>query len=371
MTGPTAQTLPDMPEPPLRPAFEALQLDRPGRLFLPLVLAVLAVAALLVALPHPPYLRYQALSQTIHNRVQWSYERIHFDPTPIDIAVIGNSRMGAGVNAPALSAALSERFGRPVHLVNLSTPQEGRNLHWVMAEELIEARPEVSLILMSVIEQAPRDGHPAFRDLAPAHDVLTAPWVINREAPGDLAFLPYRQLSLFLRSLAPERFGMRAAFDPTTYKGPDDDTTVTFRLPDGTVIDRDTIPPEPDLRRAGEARMAGIRPPFLPTSLARYEFAVERQYTERIAAAAAARGIGLGFIYLPVYTNDGPIDDRAYYEDLGFILDGTSFSAKAAWFSDYGHLNTAGARKIVPWLTEGIAAAMASQGLALRSAGME
>ena len=165
----------------------ALRLPHPARLILWLVIGFALAAVGMVALPDQPYIRFQTLSQTIHNRVQWSYERIHFDPTPIDVAVIGNSRMEAGINAPALSAALSTRLGRRVNVVNLSTPQEGRNMHWVMARELIAAHPEVSLILLSVIEQEPRVSHPAFRFLGSRGDILAAPVLLNRDWPTDLA----------------------------------------------------------------------------------------------------------------------------------------------------------------------------------------
>ena len=165
----------------------ALRLPHPARLILWLVIGFALAAVGMVALPDQPYIRFQTLSQTIHNRVQWSYERIHFDPTPIDVAVIGNSRMGAGISAPALSAALSTRLGRRVNVVNLSTPQEGRNMHWVMARELIAAHPEVSLILLSVIAQEPRVSHPAFRFLASRGDILAAPVLLNRDWPTDLA----------------------------------------------------------------------------------------------------------------------------------------------------------------------------------------
>ena len=340
---------------------EGLWLARPGRLIGWLAAGFVACAAVMIALPHQPYIRFQALSQTIHNRVQWSFERIHFDPTPIDVAVIGNSRMGAGVNAPALSDALSEQLGRKLNVVNLSTPQEGRNLHWTMAEELIMARPEVKLILLSVIEQEPRTSHPAFRNLGSARDILTAPLLLNRDWGADLLYLPFRQASLFFQSLFPGRFGLHREFDAAGYSGPDFDTTVSFYLPDGNYVERDVAPPEAELRSVASKRLNQITRPLLPDSYADYEFVVERDYVRKIAELAKSRGIAVGFVYLPIYTNDGPIHNRDFYSAIGPVFEARQLINAAAFFSDYGHLNHKGALSIVPWLAEAISAELMPQ----------
>lgn len=364
---------PAAPDAPLDPALAARAraddgtvLARPGRGFIWFLGGFMALVAGLVALPDQAYLRFQSLSETIHNRVQWSYERIHFDPTPIDIAVIGNSRMGAGINAPALSDALSARLGREINVVNLSTPQEGRNMHWVMARELLETRPEVSFILLSVIEQEPRVSHPAFASLGSRRDILTSPVLINRDWPADLAALPYRQLALFIQGLRPALFGLAADFDAGRYAGPDYDTTVTFTLPDGTVIDRSSAPPEAELRRVAEARVRQITRPLLPDTLSDYEFSVERSYTRRIAALAAERDVGLGFVYLPIYLNDGEIHNAVTYAALGPIFEGRQFVGTPEYFSDYGHLNNVGARAAVPWLADALVDAIDAGTLSLR-----
>ena len=60
-------------------------------------------------LPHDRYIRYQqpGLLQSYLFRTRWVYERIHFDKTPIDIAVIGSSRAEDAISAPILGRALS------------------------------------------------------------------------------------------------------------------------------------------------------------------------------------------------------------------------------------------------------------------------
>jgi hypothetical protein len=101
-----------------------------------IVLAV-AVACAVGAcfLPQNVYQRWQLLDGTIHANARWIYERISFDPAPIDVVLLGPSRMGSAVNAPRLAEALKAR-GLPSNVVNFSLPEEGRNTNWAVAEEL-------------------------------------------------------------------------------------------------------------------------------------------------------------------------------------------------------------------------------------------
>jgi hypothetical protein len=59
----------------------------------------LLAAALAGSLPDNPYQRWSTLEKTIQNRLRWIYERIHDDPAPIDIVLLGPSRGGAAPGA--------------------------------------------------------------------------------------------------------------------------------------------------------------------------------------------------------------------------------------------------------------------------------
>jgi len=111
-----------------------------------LLLALLAICFLswcviTYLLPHDRYVRYQQLTGSDLFRTRWVYERIHYDKTPIDVAIIGSSRLETSVSAPVLEKELSEKFGRPIHVANLAIPEEGRNLHYIVARELLENHP--------------------------------------------------------------------------------------------------------------------------------------------------------------------------------------------------------------------------------------
>lgn len=336
---------------------DALPFARPPlALYATMLATVAALFAAVLALPHDPYIRFQQLSKTIQFRSQWVYERIALDPTPIDIAIVGNSRLEAGVSAPQLQAALRRLTHADLHVANLSMPQEGRNMHYAIVERLLERRPEVKLVVLSVVEQMPREGHPAFRDLADARDVLGAPMLLNRDYANDVSVLPFRQISLFVQSLFPRAFGDATALDRARYPGADRDSTLTFRLPDGRLVDRDSIQVEGELAGAARQRITQVRPPLLPAADADYEFAVERAYTRRIAALARTHGISIMFLYLPIYKDHQPLADRAFYEPVGPIVSPGFVTDDYRLYSDYGHLNVYGSRLVAPWLADRIAA---------------
>lgn len=311
-----------------------------------------ALCAATVLLPHDEHIRYRQLLPTIQFQTHWGYQRTNLSDTPIDIALVGNSRLQAAISAPALSRTLSDRSGTPLEVANLAIPQEGRNAHFVVAKRLLESRPETRLLVLSVIEQMPRDGHPAFSQIADAHDVIAAPRVFNRDYLADLAHLPFRQISLFTQSTFPAAFGHPEAADLDGYWGDGFDTTASFTTPTGNYVDRDLARTEAEIGPSAAARIQTITPPLLPNSLADYEFAVERQYVREIAALAEANGTRILFLYLPIYGHPMPVHGRDFYSDYGEILDAGFLASEPGFYSDYGHFGREGSSVATSWLAE-------------------
>ena len=324
--------------------------ERPWLNLLLLVGGFLALCLATLLLPHDPYIRYQQLLPTIQSGAVWGFERTELRDTAIDIAVVGNSRMQAGVSAPELQGALVAETGRDLHVANLAMPQEGRNAQYVVAKRLLQSHPELDLLIVSVVEQMPREGHPAFRNIADAGDVLDAPVLFNRDYFDDLAYLPYRQLSLFVQSALPRAFGNRRGLDDAGYPGDDFDTTHSFTTATGNYVDRDSYHTAEELLPPARERVQGITPPLLPASAADYEFAVERHYTREIARLAQANGTRVVFLYLPIYNYPLPVQDQAFYEQRGALLAADFLADDARNYSDYGHLNRHGSALLTDWL---------------------
>lgn len=309
-----------------------------------------ALNAATLLLPHDPYIRYQQLLPTLQYRAVWGYERMAFDKTPIDVAIIGNSRLQAAISSPALEDRLTRELGRPIHVANLSMPQEGQNVHYVIARQLMRTHPEVKLIIFSAIEQMPREGHPAFRNIAEASDLVSAPVLLNTEYFSDLSYVPYRQMSLFVQTLFPEAFGNHVAFDAANYIGPRFDSTRSFDTPTGGHVDRDGIHTAEELMPDARVRATSITPPLLPAWAKDQEFAKERFYTREIADLANANGTRLVFLYTPIFHFEMPVQDADFYTARGSLLEARFLAADPRNFSDYGHVNRIGAAKVTQWL---------------------
>lgn len=314
------------------------------------VFAFLACCAASLLLPHDRYIRYQQLGGTAMAPGVWIYERLHFDPTPIDIAVIGSSRTEIGISAPRMEQVLAAKLGHPVQVANLSLPQDGRDLHYELTRELIATHPEVKLILYSLTEHASRTGHPAFRVVADTGEVLRAPLLVNPEYPNNLAFLPYRQLSLFVQTQLPALFGVHRAFARRLYWGSAYDTTRSHWSANGNWVDRDAVHLQAELAKQVKGKVALRTPVFLPARLRDYEYAIERDYTRMTVDFAKRHGVQIGFLYLPIYGHRYAIGDEPFYRTRGFILNAGALAGDHRNYSDYAHFNQIGTARASRWV---------------------
>lgn len=322
------------------------------RLLLLFLLVFALCCAAAMALPHSTYIRFQQVATSSMRPGVWIYERIEFDPAPIDVAIIGASRTETGISGPKLQAALSSRLGRPVGVANLSMPADGRDLHYEIAKRLIRAHPEVKLILLSLTEHPSRTGHPAFRSLADTRDILAGPKLINPGYLDDVTYLPYRQLTLFAQSQAPSLFGVRSAFDPAAYWGTGYDSTHSYWSANGRFVDRDAILSPTVLADQARGKVAQRTRVFLPPWARDYEYSIERHYTRALDALAREHGVQIGFVYLPVYAHASQIGDRDFYAARGLVFDASFLADRSDNYSDYAHLNRYGSERMTAWLAE-------------------
>ena len=296
------------------------------------------------------------LDGTIHAHARWIYERSHFDPTPIDVALLGPSRVEAGVNAPLLSQRLGAR-GLPAHVVNFSLPESGRNTNWAAAEELFAAKSP-KLVILGVTEKPSRFGHSAFKYIAPAGALAEPGYPADLNYFSDLIYLPFRQIKLFAARWAPQALGLARRFDPSRYEGESIDTTGSIVLPDGRIKDGESPASAAELARGVHKLEAGNHPALLPRSLADLEFGDERHYVREIAELARRRGAKIAFLYMPYYTGPERLQDVqeiSFYESLGPVLNAGFLARHAEWYADYGHLTREGAVRLTDWLAEQVA----------------
>lgn len=317
------------------------------------LLGSLAFAAMASILPDNPYQRYSSLEKTIHNRLRWIYERIHYDETPIDIAIIGPSRSEAAISAPRLHDQLLA-VNRVAGVVNFSLPESGRDLHWVIGRELLSYR-NPKLMVIVVTEKPGRFGHPAYKYIAPSIDVIDPAFIGNLDYLSNIAYLPYRQLMLFGALLVPQAFDFTSQFDRKKYAGTLVDSTVSFVTGNGIRVERERVVPIDVLEAGVRSYEKGLVPPLLGGGFADQEFGNERFYIRRLVTDAHKRGASVVFLFIPYYKGPRNIQERSFYEQFGPVLDAGFISNSPQYFSDYGHLNRDGAIVLSDWLAAQLA----------------
>lgn len=309
-----------------------------------LALALAAVFSAAILLPHDRYYRYQAHSSGTTRKADWIYERLHFDPTPIDVALVGTSRMAGGISAEIVEMEFCRATGRRIHVANLGIPETGRNMHYAIAKEARNAKAP-ALFVVELNEFESRKPHDGFIFLADAADVISAPAAINLNYFSDIVRLPGRQASLFLESLT-RRPAVRSAFDPDAYAGPYFDRTRMIELLDGRHIDKAVSLSHAELDALFAARMAEEAPMhLLPPALHALEYRFSRRYLRAIEELAGKSGAGVAYAYLPAYR--APAAPAALLKDLdiravAFDLGGAGAEDPSLWF-DATHWNAKGA----------------------------
>jgi hypothetical protein len=243
-------------------------------------------------------------------------------------------------------------------VVNFALAETGRNINFAIVQELLrKKRP--TLIVIGVFEKPSRVGHPAFKFIAPRGLIANPGYIGNLSWPGDLAYLPYRQLRLFLADLDPGVTGLAKRFDASRYDGPSLETTGDIVLPDGTVKNGHSAASQAELARGVHKLEAGAHPPFLGPRLADIEFGDERYYVRRIVGLARAKGVRVAFLALPYYSGPSSVQEAAFYRQFGPLWNAGFLSSHAEWYADYGHLTRNGADHLTPWLADRVANALA------------
>ena len=315
-----------------------------GTFLVVMLVVVVAVFIGVTMLPHDRYIRFQSLRGTLHARAEWVYDRIHNDPTPVDILIVGPSRTVSDIDPLQLQDNLQKNTGMAVHVAHFGYAEPGVNLPYLMVRETFETK-KPKIVIVGVIDQQNRNGHPAFKDLADTKDIIHAPILLNKDYLSDLAFLPMRQLRLAADSVLAPHLDFRHVFDPALYAGSEIDVEARYPVHQTTQKSFEQLKAS-----AAEAERKRTRP-YLPSSMSEIEFAAQRYYLERIAAIADQHGAKLIFVYLPGFDDLSAPTEMDYYKSLGSVLLGPSdIRTDPSDFFDVDHLNAMGKTQFTTWL---------------------
>jgi hypothetical protein len=307
------------------------------------VLAALGVAFVLSAaaclLPENDYQKWQ-LQEIMNNRLRWIYERIHFDPKPIDIAIIGPSRVQLGLSGPAVEEQLAQH-GKHANVVNLAFPGAGRDIQWAIVGELFKAKSP-KLVVLEVEDNPYPFGSFAFKYIAPAKEIVFPPTPFLHNYLYNLAYLPIRKLTLFGANLFPDFFGLSKEFDPERYAQSRSDYSTSFIGDLGNWVDMEH--PVPRATLLAEAQTTD-RLTLFGRALTRLNGGEDHLYIRKIAAEAKAHGAQLIFVFLPVFNGAQTISDLDFLKQFGSVLNYGDLAQRDELFENWSHLNHAGSMK--------------------------
>jgi hypothetical protein len=315
------------------------------------ILAALAVALILCAavclLPENDYQRWQL--QDPEGRLRWIYERIHFDPTPIDVAIVGPSRAQLGLSAAAIEQDLAKQ-GKHANVANFAMVGAGRDLQWAILDELFKAKsPKV--VVLEVDEQPYPFGHFLFRYVGPAEAIAFPPTLFLHNYLYNLAYLPVRKIKLFGANLFPELFGLSKQFDAEHYARNRTDYTTSF-IGDGKLVDMEHQVPRATLLAEPREPVPRTRVARLFTKLNGGE---DHLFIQQIASEAKAHGAELVFVHLPMFEGPRTVSDEDFLKQFGPVLNYGDLAPHDELFENWSHLNHDGAMNASARLAHAIA----------------
>jgi hypothetical protein len=312
-----------------------------------LVVAFILSAAVCF-LPENDFQRWKL--QDPDGSLRWIYERIHFDPKPIDIAILGPSRAQLGFSAAAVEQDLAQH-GKHANVVNFALPGAGRDIQWAIADELFKAKsPKV--VVLEVEDQPYPFGHFFFKYVAPAEAIALPPSPFLHNYLYNLAYLPVRKLKLFGANLFPDLFGLSKQFDPEHYAKTRTDLTTNFHDETGKLIDMEhPVPRETLLAEPREL----VPRTLVARALTRLSGGEDHLFTRKIAREAQAHGAQVMFVYLPLFEGTKTISDEDFLKQFGPVLNYGDLAPHDELFENWSHLNHAGAMNASARLADAIA----------------
>lgn len=344
-----------IPQPEAQPTEPGPTEPGTARYVLGMVAGFAVLLAVLLALPFDRYIAAQRAAGSEMFHARWVYERIHFDPAPIDVAIIGSSRLESGISPSLLQQLLSARLGRTVHVANLSVVQAGRDYHDLLVHDLLQAHPEVRLLVLT------DDGlmvysHPMFQEMASPGQIATAPLLLNKSYFANLLAIPYRNLLNAAEQAAPGWFGVDRSFRPEAYLGTDLDRTLGYRLPDGHWRNGNATMPLAQMQAqaslTAQHRFPISQWPFLPEDM---RLAIDHHYMRSIADLARQHHVALAFVSLPMFGHENLPPNPQYFSRFGPDFIPTAWHNDAALYQDDTHLNHTGAVIATRYLADHLA----------------
>ncbi len=269
----------------------------------------------------------------------WIYYRLFQNDTPIDIAFMGTSHTGCGINDSLIENSLTNQHNINKKVANLAYCTIGRDIQFPLVKDLLTTKnPE--LIIMEVTEEESKSSHQDFPYIADLNDVFQPELIYNPSLLKGTYSAFFSRFD-YTRKRFVKRLTLRV---PLTYKNRH--SYVPFKFTADKTF----------LRKHKESQVNRYsKKMWDPMSNIKLKY--PKKYIQKIVDLAKNKNIKLIFLYLPSYGSTLKLPlEYDFYTEFGevWIPPNTILINSEHWV-DGEHLNYTGSTKLAKWLTEEIA----------------
>jgi len=153
------------------------------RLLLFLLVPIAGAAFLFIA----PYERKFAFNYASSDcdGFNWIFYRIFENPKPVDVAFIGSSRTGCGIDDKSVSKIISGNKNQTLAALNFGYCRYGRNMDYLIVKFLLENK-KPRIIVLECTEDDQGGSHLAFPWIAQTGDLFASTLLINEKYVSDI-----------------------------------------------------------------------------------------------------------------------------------------------------------------------------------------
>lgn len=258
----------------------------------------------------------------------WIYYRLFENIEPIDIAFLGTSHTGCGINDSLLEKLTAKK------IANLAYCTKGRNIQYPIVKDLL-ATKKPSFVIIEITEDEFASSHKDYAYIADAKDVFNPQFAYNPTVFND----------------AIEFFKARFSYARQVIKKELILTKPTFANNNHSYIPLNFYAKETDLERH---KMNNSKKYKNKNSFTRkIKISSPKKYLQKICNLLLENNVTPIFLYIPSYgtTIEIPLE-YDFYKQYGevWIPPNSIFSNPKNWV-DSEHLNAEGSYKIANWLT--------------------
>ena len=266
----------------------------------------------------------------------WIYYRLFENPQPIDIAFLGTSHTGCGINDSLIEKLVSKQINHPINIANLAYCTKGRNIQYPLIKDLLSTK-KPKLIIIEVAEEEDKYSHQDFGYIADFNDVVKADigynfdYFKNLYSSLNCRFNFYRKSELNLLNIKkPANYNQNHSYVPFNF------------FAEEKKLEKHLLNQQKRYKKK------------LSYFVSDFKFSYPKKYVTKIVSLAKRENIKVVFLYIPSYgySIEKPLEYDFYKGETEIILPpDTIFTNKDNWF-DSQHLNYKGSTSFAKWLSK-------------------